>query len=164
MFEQQLELFNQPNEGEKEPRADLEEKFSPDFLAALKSALEAKLKPKGKSDFLQLLVEFKKRNESLDAYDLVLTTSRYKKLAGTSEDRAAQRHAEKEVAHEMARLARELGLAIFQPAYPKLKEKLPETEDGPGGAGKATGTDDRNYKLFGRGGTYISHSLKEEEN
>jgi hypothetical protein len=163
MFKQQLEIFNQPSERQDEAEAALTGKFSPDILTAVRSALEDKLGLKGQNDFAQVLAEFKKRNDCLDAYDLVVATSRYKKVSGTSDDRAAQRHAEKVVAHEMARLAHELGLAIFQPAYPKLKETPAKTEEKPGAEAAAGEHHDKNHESSKRAGTYLSRSHNEED-
>jgi len=162
MFEEQLELFKPSSEAKKESEITLEGKFAPDFLAAMKLFLTDRLKVKAGLDLAELVVAFKQQkngdDDCLGAYDQVVVASFYKKLANTSDDKMAQRQAEKYVSHEMVRLAQELGLKIFQPAYPKPKvrpaeptEIMPEEE-----------IPDKNLKLFGRGGSFMSHSHNEE--
>lgn len=165
MFEKQLELFNQPIRDGKKTETVLGGKFSPDFLDAIKTVLAEKLKSKDGLDLPQLLVELKKRDEGLDAYDLVLATSCYKKLSGISAEKADQDMAEKFVAHEMSRLARELDLPIFQPAYSKQEEELRKPEEKlEAKKEEVKEKNNKNLKLFGRhGSSFIGHSHNEED-
>lgn len=168
MFEEQLELFKKPEKERLSPEEELEGKFSPAFLSSIRLFLEEKLQidksDRGKSGLPELLTEFRKRGETFGAFDQVLVLAHYREIAGVSDDKAAQRKAHKEVAYEIARLARELGLPIFSAAYPKIKEALPESlpakedEAEPGG-----GMRENNLKLFGRGNTFVGRSHNEED-
>ncbi|NTW22021.1 hypothetical protein HGA34_00565 [Candidatus Falkowbacteria bacterium] len=166
MFEEQLELFNQPKKEKPAVESKLEGRFSPAFLAAIRLFLQEKLaiadKDKKDFDLPRLLTELKKSGEGFDAYDQVIALAHYREVAGVSDEPAARRKAQKDVNYEMARLAREFDLPLFAPAYPKLKERPVETPVEKAAEIREP-ADNGNPKLFRRGGPFISYSHNEEE-